>query len=195
MREERDRFAGKYRIHSDRLPDWDYAGPGWYFITICTKHKVPCFGEITEDKVRLSEIGLIVEQEWEKTGVKRSNIILDKYVIMPKHFHAIISIRREQPVDPSSVETLRATSLRSIAQDDQPSRFTEISPKAGSLGTILRAFKAVVTRKARIMGHSDFAWQLGYYEHIIRDEEDLNRIRETIQLNPLRWALDPYHPS
>ncbi len=193
--EDTDRFAGKYRIQSDRLQDWDYAGSGCYFITICTRHKITYFGEIIEDEVRLSEIGLVVEQEWERTGAKRANIVLDVYVIMPNHFHAILSIRRGQLADTNSVETLRATSLRGYAKSDDAVKFSDISPKAGSLGTILRAFKAAVTRKVRRMGHSNFAWQRGYYDHIIRDEEDLNRIREYIQRNPLRWALDPYHPS
>jgi hypothetical protein len=63
------------------------------------------------------------------------------------------------------------------------------------LGEIVRSFKALATRRIRQAGVTAFAWQRNYYEHIIRDEESLNRIREYIVNNPLQWALDRENPD
>jgi hypothetical protein len=70
---------------------------------------------------------------------------------------------------------------------------SDISPKAGSLGAMIRSHKSVVTRWARRNGYRQFAWQGGYYDHIIRNEKDLTLRRRYIRNNPLEWALDPYH--
>ncbi|MFN3309637.1 MAG: hypothetical protein ACK44E_10570, partial [Anaerolineales bacterium] len=95
MRSDRDRelrFCGKYRIPSARLPGWDYTSAGWYFVTICVKNRVPCLAEIVNGVVRLSPIGEIVAEEWQRTAHIRPNVVLDAWVVMPDHFHAIIGI-------------------------------------------------------------------------------------------------------
>ena len=84
------KFQNKYRIQSTRLASWDYGWPGYYFVTICTKHRQCFFGEIH----CLSEIGKIVQTEWLKTPEIRPdmNLKLGEFVVMPNHFHAIIQI-------------------------------------------------------------------------------------------------------
>jgi putative transposase len=67
------KYKGKYRIESPRLPSWDYASPGFYFITICTQAKAPYFGEVTDEEIHLSPSGAIVSDEWLKTGQIRSD--------------------------------------------------------------------------------------------------------------------------
>jgi REP element-mobilizing transposase RayT len=63
------------------------------------------------------------------------------------------------------------------------------------LGAIIRAFKAVTTRRLRTSGVPDFTWQANYYEHIIRNELDLDRVRQYITENPARWADDTENPA
>ena len=71
-------FKNKYRVDSTRLPEWDYGQAGYYFVTICTKDWVNNFGEVDAGDMQLSPIGEIVAQEWGKTEIIRSNVILDE---------------------------------------------------------------------------------------------------------------------
>lgn len=87
-----ERFKGKYRIPSTRLPGWDYANAGYYFVTIVTHGRIPYFGEIVAGEMHLSPIGDIVANEWVKTPQIRPNVQLDEWVIMPNHLHAILVI-------------------------------------------------------------------------------------------------------
>lgn len=75
---------------SPRLDGFDYTQRRWYFITICTAHRQPFFGELCPDGVALSDIGVIVEEEWLRTAEVRDDIILDEFVVMPDHFHALV---------------------------------------------------------------------------------------------------------
>jgi hypothetical protein len=68
-------------------------------------------------------------------------------------------------------------------------------PMARSVGAMMAQFKSIATKRVRALEHSDFAWQRNYYEHIVRDEDSLNRIREYILTNPLRWDLDRENPE
>ena len=86
------KFKAKYRIASNRLPEWDYGTPGYYFITNCTQNRIPWFGEIDNDHMILSLAGEIAIQELVKTEHIRPNVNIDTWVIMPNHIHAIISI-------------------------------------------------------------------------------------------------------
>ncbi len=89
-----DKFQNRYRIESTRLQNWDYRWAGAYFITICTKNREHFFGEIDNGEMKLSEIGRIAEQEWQKKFDMRPdmNLQMGEYQIMPNHFHAIIII-------------------------------------------------------------------------------------------------------
>ena len=159
---------------SIRLKEYDYTNPNWYYITICTKDKQHCFGEIINGKMILNKLGKIVEEEWLKTKQLRKNLDLDYYVIMPNHFHGIIIIE----------STTRAT--HRVAP-------TKAKLKTNSLGAIIGQFKSVVTKRIRASGFEDFQWQRNYYEHIIRNEKDLFNIRQYIELNPLKWEYDDYY--
>ncbi|MDP2691490.1 MAG: hypothetical protein Q8O95_03765 [bacterium] len=91
---DESRFRGKYRIESTRLKHYDYSSDGAYFITICAKNMEHFFGEIRDGEMRLSEMGKIVAHEWEQTEIIRNYIILDEWVVMPNHFHAIVIINK-----------------------------------------------------------------------------------------------------
>ena len=85
-------YKDKYRIESTRLKDWNYSRDGYYFVTICTQDKKCFFGDVIEEKVRLSTIGEIVADEWQKTVRIRKNVSLDAWIIMPNHLHGIVII-------------------------------------------------------------------------------------------------------
>ncbi|MBI4646949.1 MAG: transposase [Bacteroidia bacterium] len=87
-----ERFRDKYRIQSARLLGWDYANPGYYFVTICVKNRECDFGRIEKGRMILSAAGEIINAEWLKTPEIRKNVILDEYQIMPNHLHGIIII-------------------------------------------------------------------------------------------------------
>ena len=176
--------GGKTR-RSIRLKGYDYAQYGAYFVTICTRDRRCIFGDVTDGKMYLSSHGRVVETEWLRTGEIRRNVELDDFVVMPNHMHGIVWLS-------PNVGARRAVPLR------QPSRALEKfgRPVPGSLPTIIRAFKSAVTKainaKRDTLGHP--VWQRNYYEHVIRDEDDLNRIRQYIDNNPARWAMDRENP-
>jgi putative transposase len=165
---------------SIRLKNYDYSQPGGYFVTICTKGRKSCFGQIVDEKINLSSVGEIVKGCWLGIPEHLKNVKLDEWVIMPNHIHGIIVI-----ID--SVGTDYNLSLRK-------NRFQHITPK--SLSYIIATFKSAVSRQInRIGAGNDFAWQSRFYEHIIRNENELHRIREYIQNNPLKWELDRENPQ
>lgn len=94
-----NKFRNKYRISSNRLPEWDYGSNGAYFITICTKDRFLYFGPIYNGEMVLSPIGRIVEKEWYKTPSMRPelNLLMYDFVIMPDHIHGIIIRRDARP--------------------------------------------------------------------------------------------------
>ena len=162
------KFKSKYRIESVRLRSWDYTSPGWYFVTVCTKNKENFFGDVIDGEMYLSEIGRIVSEEWMKTAIIRSNIMLDEWIVMPNHIHGILVIL-EQAIN---VETPR----RGVS--------TRSKWKPGTLGAILNQFKSISTKRIRRAGINVFAWQPRFFDHIIRSEDALSRIRTYIQNNP-----------
>lgn len=168
-------FRNEYRIETSRLKEWDYSTPWRYYVTICTKNFKDWFGEVKNGKMILNDLGRIVEEEWLKTKQVRTNVDLDYYVIMPNHFHGIPIIGGSEIA--RSVETHRDASLRIVKNN---------------LSDIIRGFKGTVTKQIHKLGFSDFQWQPRFYDHIIRNEDDLRRIRNYIQNNPLKWELDEY---
>ena len=160
---------------SIRLKEYDYRTAGAYFITICTLKGKCIFGNVVNGEMFLHKYGMMVKAEWLKTSRIRDNVELDEFIIMPNHFHGIIII----------LEIGRATH--------------RVAPTTGllgnSLGSIIAQFKSIVTKNIRKMGLPSFRWQRNYYEHILRDEKDLNQIREYIINNPITWELDSENPE
>lgn len=87
-----DKYQNRYRSASARASWWNYASDGIYFITICTDNREHYFGEIVNGEISLSEMGLIIQQEWNKSFEIRTELFCDVYVIMPNHIHAILRI-------------------------------------------------------------------------------------------------------
>jgi putative transposase len=170
-------YKNTFRVESSRLKDWDYSNDAAYFVTICVHDMKNYFGKVKEDKVELSLMGKIVDEEWLRTGKMRSNIILDEYNIMPNHFHGIIMIMND-----NTVETHR------MRLDDS---FTDA--RRASLPNIIKGFKSACTSRIHDLGYTDFKWQSRYHDHIIRNEKELFNVRQYIMNNPLKWTFDEYY--
>jgi REP element-mobilizing transposase RayT len=177
------KFKDKYRVESTRLPEWDYAAAGWYFVTICVKDRQHVFGHVHDGEMQLSALGNIAHQFLADIPIHFPLTEIDVFVVMPNHVHAIVVIHDN--IETPRVETPRVASLR------QPKRkFGPLQP--GSLSKIIQAYKAVVTRQARNNCNADFAWQERFYDHIIRDDRSLENIRVYIIGNPIKWEEDEY---
>lgn len=166
----------KHRRRSIRLDSYDYSRCGAYFITLCTEGSIPIFGTIENGEMFLNNVGTMVREEWLKSAQIRSEIELDEFVIMPNHLHGIIFIRdmAELPVG--------ATRGRPLP----------CGPKSRSIGAIIGGFKSAVTHRINEQQNTQnvIIWQRSYFEHIIHNENSLNKIRCYIRQNPLNWSLD-----
>ena len=178
----------RHHRRSIRLPGYDYTQPGAYFITIVTHQRMPLFGEIVDGEMRLNEYGQIVHAEWFQAAVVRPYVVLhrDEFVVMPNHVHGIIWI-----VDVGGGAT-RVGATRRVAPTPIPPR----GPNAGSIGAIIGQFKSITAKRINALRDTPGApvWQRNDYEHIIRDDHALARIRDYIQSNPQRWADDQENP-
>jgi putative transposase len=184
-------FRNKYRVESSRLICHDYSSCGKYFITICTNGKIHWFGNILNHEMILSEPGQIAKKLWHKLPEHFPFISLDEFVIMPDHIHGIIIINPN--MDAVAVQTLHATSVRPRIQSAGNTKnnfMASISPKPGSLATIIRSYKSAVSKNIHLI-IPDFSWHSRYYDHIIRSNPELERIRKYIINNPANW-LDEF---
>jgi len=179
----------KHNRKSIRLKDYDYSQLGAYFVTICTCNKECLFGDVVDGKMELSEIGTIADNCWNDIPNHFQNVSSDYFVVMPNHIHGIINIvgaKHSHLMSTDKISTLpaNASPLRPNGTD------------SGSLGAIIQNFKSVTTRKInRILKRRDIPlWQRNYYEHVVRNNDDLNEIREYIINNPLKWELDKENP-
>jgi REP element-mobilizing transposase RayT len=167
---------------------YDYTQGGAYFSTICTRDRECLLGKEVNGEVQLNEVGQLVESVWLQTATVRPGIELDAYVVMPNHFHAVFFIH-ESP-DVAGATRRVAPKKNHSASAGKPCR--PAAPKPKSVGAIIGQFKSLVTKRLKLtlqhLGNS--VWQRNYYEHVIRDEDSLNRIREYIATNAQHWELD-----
>ena len=174
------KFQGKYRIESTRLPDRDYAANGWYFVTICTQDCICHLGNgVVSGQVQLTPIGKIAQKFFAEIPNHSKYTHVDAYVVMPNHVHGIVVI--DKPTD------IAISRHKQVQADIESAFMSQISPKAGSLSTIIRSYKSAVTRWCRRNQHEYFAWQERFYESIIRADESIDRIRQYIINNPAKW--------
>lgn len=164
-----------------RLSTYDYGKIGAYFITICTKDRVNLFGKVANGSMFLNTLGGIVQEEWLQLAELRDNVKLDEFVVMPNHIHSILFITHEIEGTAS-----RAPTGRDFGR-----------PVSGSLSTIIGGFKSGVTKRINQLLNIRFkgVWQRSFFDHAIRNDDSLARIREYIVTNPLRWELDRENPQ
>lgn len=192
---------------SNRLKNYDYSQNGMYFITICTKNREHFFGEIKNGKIVLNESGRIAEKYWKEIPKRFPFVNPDDFIIMPNHIHGIIEINRNQNINKSVGTRQCLVQKRDNNKNnrtrqclvptnnhidvDWSLRMSKISPKPKSLPVIIGSYKSIVSKTVfKNSNHIYFAWQSRYYDHIIRNYESLNRIREYIQMNTKMWERD-----
>ncbi len=180
--------ASLHHRHSIRLAGYDYSLNGAYFVTLCTWQKKELFGEICNGQMQLNLWGKIVENEWLSISYSFLNTFVDDFVVMPNHHHGIIVI--DQP-GLMYAESERYESVK-LARPAGPGK--------GSIGAILAQFKSRVTKQimASAKGKPFMPgqiWQRSYYEHIIRNEQEWEKIRMYIETNPMNWYMDDENPT
>jgi putative transposase len=154
---------------SHRLKGFDYSQPGAYFITICAQNRVCIFGDALYGKMLRNQAGDLVESMWFDLTNRFPSVTLDAYVVMPNHLHAIVIIQE--------------------------------SDTGVSLSGIVQAFKSLTTNEySRRVKENDWPafegrlWQRDYYDCIIKNDSEMQRIREYITHNPLHWHEDIENP-
>ena len=164
-----------------RLKNYDYGRDGAYFITICTNKKAYLFGEaiavgadLVSAQMALNYAGRMIECVFLETVQSFAGMVVDKYVVMPNHFHCIIVVGRAD------------------------TRFAPTGMK--TVSDVVQAFKSKSTleyikgMKAGMLPPFDKRiWQRNYYEHVIRDERDYQTKWQYIDENPMKWADDIYY--
>ena len=171
-----------YHRRSIRLKGYDYSQSGAYFITICAKNRESYF-------LTYPELKGIVKQQWERLPERFTNLFLDEFTIMPNHIHGIIIVGAGLAPALSYRATARVAPTFSI---DNP------APTVGEIVGIFKSFcihdwlAYIKEKKVDAVGKF---WQRNYYEHVIRNEDELNKIREYIQNNLLKWDLDRENPG
>ena len=159
---------------SMRLPDYDYSQSGVYFVTICAYRFKSLFGRMVNGNVQLNSLGRLAEEEWKRTALVRPSVDVDLFVVMPNHLHGLLSISKgKSEQNPVHTATMRANSL----------------------GSIIAQFKSKVTKRSKSLANprSLPIWKRNYYDHIVRNERSLERIRNYIIENPARWSEDRFY--
>jgi REP element-mobilizing transposase RayT len=184
---------------SIRLKEYDYSQAGAYFVTVCAWKKECLFGEIKNGEMLLNEYDEIVMKCWNDLPHRYYYAQLDEFVIMPNHVHGIVSLSN---VGAQFIAPFRTTTMEkqgvikkgviNIAPTENNSVKQGEMNHAPTVGDIVRGFKARCTHAINKIRNSTAVpvWQRNYYEHIIREDQELYAIREYIRYNPLKWDED-----
>jgi REP element-mobilizing transposase RayT len=151
-----------------RLRGFDYGSDGLYLVTVCTHGRRCLLGSVHGETMIVNTLGELVERQLIDLPIRMDAVAVDSYVVMPNHVHAIVG-------------------LSSRARQASPLR----------LGHVVAAFKSGSAREINRARARPYVpvWQRGYHDHVIRNDSDLERVREYIGTNPIRWALDAENPS
>lgn len=170
---------------------WDYSGPGSYFITVCTQDREPLLATPTEGELILTRIGVVVAETWEWLGTD-GHVTLDEWCVMPDHLHGIIILWSPRSGG-SRQGTSRSAPTTSGVGMGTGGDTLDAGALPKSLGRLIGAFKTKSTNAVnRLRGTpGEPLWQRNFYEHIIRDEADMNRIRQYIKSNVVGAVREP----
>lgn len=174
-----EKFKGKYRIPSARWAAWDYSSNAAYFITICVANRAHDFGQIQNGEMKFTPMGKSAQDCWYEIPNHFPFVELGEHAIMPNHMHGVVVINK--PVETQDIASLRI----------QKNKF---GPQSQNLASIIRGYKIGVTKFAR-QNNIPFAWQARYYDRIIRNAAEHERIDQYIISNPLNWEDDEFYAS
>jgi REP element-mobilizing transposase RayT len=195
----------RHHRRSIRLKGYDYRQAGAYFVTVCTQDRSFLFGEMVHGEMRLNDAGKMVYDVWNDLPAFYPGVQTDAFIVMPNHIHGIIILVGADPrVCPDADPRVCPDADPRVCPDADPrvcpGQPQGVAPTMG-LPDVVHRFKTMTTKRyadgVKRLGWEPFRgrlWQRNYYEHIIRNEESLNRIREYILTNPMRWALDRENP-
>jgi len=205
----------RYR-RSIRLRGYDYSRSGAYYVTLCTQDRACLFGEVVDGDMQVNDAGCMVSNAWHSLFDRFPNIDLDAFVVMPNHVHGII-VSDVVPVNDGDIVGAGLVPAHDVvpvndgdivgaglvpALDVVPVNDGATTRVAPTLGDVIGAYKSVVTvqyaRAVKTRGWSPFRkrlWQRNYHEHVIRNADSLNRIRQYILDNPRHWNEDRYNPT
>jgi putative transposase len=170
-----DKFKNKYRIASARAAWWDYGWAGAYFITICTADRLHYFGEITNKKMQLSNVGVLADVFWHEIPHHAKNVEFGAFVTMPNHIHGILILNGAD----------NNNNDKPIAEN----RFQ--NQGKNTVSSIMGSYKSAVTKHANRLGMV-FGWQSRFHDHIIRNDAEFQRINDYIETNPDNWETDKF---
>jgi len=182
-----------------RLKGYDYSQAGAYFVTVCAYGKECLFGEVESGLMRLNEYGEIVASEWIRSAELRLEIECGEFVVMPNHFHGIMHIVGAYGNTPMTHDKKIFGSSRNKGVMPCQKGVLPYAPTSPSrnIGSMVRGFKGAASRRINQLRNTPGApvWQRNYYEHVIRNDADYNRIAEYVSNNPQRWIEDSLHPE
>ena len=156
------------RRRSPRLPDHNYAEDGAYFLTICIQDHQCLFGEIQADRMLLNPAGQMAAQFIEQLPSTFKSLEIDCFVVMPNHVHMIIFLNQSEISIIDAMQWYKSKTTQAYIHGVKSNGWSRFRGKL---------------------------WQRSYHDHIIRGDQDLNRIRQYIINNPAKWALDKHHPT
>ncbi len=203
-------YKNKYRIESTRLQNWNYGWNGKYFITVLTKNRINYFGEIKSRKMYLSDIGIIADKIWCEIIYHTKNVKLDAFVVMPNHIHGILILdkdcgnenkRRDNacvvstPTPDNSTTLQNSTTVTNLQTPKNKKNDKTIGQKRfqnqgkNTISSIIGGYKSAVSKHAHRLGF-EFNWQSRFYDVIIKNDTDYERIKNYIINNPQNWNND-----
>jgi putative transposase len=181
-----DSIDQKRSRRSIRLQGYDYSQAGAYFFTVCTRCRECIFGDVVTGQMQPNDMGRIVQSVWNSLPRVYDGIELDTFVVMPNHVHGIIIIR-------SAVGAIHESPLQMERATPRPI----VHRRRMLVSKIIGRFKMVSAKQVNILRKSSGTalWQRNYYEHVVRDEVSLTRIRQYIVDNPAQWEFDEENPA
>ncbi len=192
----------KHHRRSIRLKGYDYSQEGAYYVTIVAQNRACLFGDVVGGEMILNDAGQMLHSQWEALPQRFPNVELDEFIIMPNHLHGIIVITDKTKPNAIPSDASKRGGAMNTGEAGISRTPTEDAPHDPTLGNIVGAWKSIVTDEY-IRGVYHLNWQpfdrklfqRNYWEHIVRDEPDLNRIREYIINNPTNWESDENNPK
>ena len=187
-----EKFQNKYRIKSARAPWHDYNG-GFYFITICTKNREHFFGKIETGIMQLSKIGKYAFENLQNITLHNPYAEIPLFVVMPNHIHAIVFVDGNYHIRVRrDVACNVPTNTMATTNKIRNKKMIEIAKHQSLLCVTMRGFKSAVTKFAHD-NNIDFAWQTRFYDSIICNQNEMNRVVNYIESNPVRWNTDCFN--
>lgn len=185
--------ASKHHRRSIRLRGYDYAQAGAYFVTIVMRDRACLFGKVVNGEMQPNQFGRIVRSTWGELPDHYEGVECDAFMVMPNHVHGIIVLADGDGVGESDVGAGLKPAQRMAAGPNSVRAGLKPAP---TLSEIIRGFKTFSARRVNELRETPGVpvWQRNYYEHVVRGENELSRIREYIANNPAQWEMDREHP-